>query len=235
MAMSMRSPTITPPVSSTWFQVNPNSRRSIAVVALNAARSLPQGSFARPSCSTSSATSRVTPLMVRSPMTRSRSPAVRVTALDLNVISYEAEQHLLHLGRAEEPVCWTLTGFASGYLSRAHGRQIYCLEERCRGMGDAVCRLVGRPIEEWGDTITPHLQFYQKTCLDAALSHVTEQLKHVEWRLRARRRELGDQAHSGRAHGALTVESAAMMRVLDCSTRCAGRFGRTADWRERRG
>jgi hypothetical protein len=31
--------------------------------------------------------------------------------------SYEAEQHLLHLGRAEEPVCWTLTGFASGYLS----------------------------------------------------------------------------------------------------------------------
>ena len=28
--------------------------------------------------------------------------------------SYEAEQHLLHLGRAEEPVCWSLTGFASG-------------------------------------------------------------------------------------------------------------------------
>ena len=27
--------------------------------------------------------------------------------------SYEAEQHLLQFGRAEEPVCWTLTGFAS--------------------------------------------------------------------------------------------------------------------------
>jgi hypothetical protein len=26
--------------------------------------------------------------------------------------SYEAEQHLLHLGRADEPVCWTLVGFA---------------------------------------------------------------------------------------------------------------------------
>src|SRR5215831_476480 len=29
--------------------------------------------------------------------------------------SYEAEQHLLHLGRADEPVCWTLCGLASGY------------------------------------------------------------------------------------------------------------------------
>src|SRR6188768_325758 len=26
--------------------------------------------------------------------------------------SYEAEQHLLQVGRADEPVCWTLTGFA---------------------------------------------------------------------------------------------------------------------------
>ena len=59
--------------------------------------------------------------------------------------SYEAEQHLLHIGRADEPVCWTLTGFASGYLSRAYGRDIYCIEERCRGKGDAVCRLIGRP------------------------------------------------------------------------------------------
>ena len=35
--------------------------------------------------------------------------------------SYEAEQHLLHLGRAEEPVCWTICGLASGYLSMATG------------------------------------------------------------------------------------------------------------------
>lgn len=39
--------------------------------------------------------------------------------------SYEAEQHLLHLGQTEELVCWTLTGFASGYLS-------FCLLELAR-------------------------------------------------------------------------------------------------------
>ena len=64
--------------------------------------------------------------------------------------SYEAEQHVLHLGRASEPVCWTLTGFASGYLSFANGEDIYCVEERCVGRGDAVCHMVARPAARWG-------------------------------------------------------------------------------------
>ena len=134
--------------------------------------------------------------------------------------SYEAEQHLLHLGRAEEPVCWTLTGFASGYLSRAHGREIYCLEERCRGKGDAVCRLVGRAVEDWGDSIGPHLPFYQKPCLDAALSHVTAELKRVERRLRARRQEVGPVSDRDNRSEAI-LESPAMTRVLDIARRVA--------------
>ena len=104
--------------------------------------------------------------------------------------SYEAEQHLLHLGRADEPVCWMLTGFASGYSSRAYGRDVYVVEHECRGKGDAVCRLEARPIEGWGDAITPHLPFYKDTSLDATLAQVTAQLKRTERRLRARRREL---------------------------------------------
>ena len=105
--------------------------------------------------------------------------------------SYEAEQHLLHLGRADEAVCWTLTGFASGYLSRAHGREIYCIEDRCRGKGDAVCRLVGRPLEEWGDAFADHLPFYGKACMEASLTQLTDELKRVERTLRARRHALG--------------------------------------------
>jgi DNA-binding NtrC family response regulator len=134
--------------------------------------------------------------------------------------SYEAEQHLLHLGRADQPVCWTLTGFASGYLSRAHGREIYCLEERCRGKGDTVCRLDGRALEDWGETITPHLPFYQKTCLDAALSQVTSELRRVERRLRTRRQEIGTTA-SVDARSALNLESPAMAPVLDVARRVA--------------
>ena len=52
--------------------------------------------------------------------------------------SYEAEQHLLHLGQSDEPVCWTLTGFATGYMSCVYGKEIIAIEDRCRGKGDAL-------------------------------------------------------------------------------------------------
>jgi two-component system, NtrC family, response regulator HydG len=132
--------------------------------------------------------------------------------------SYEAEQHLLHIGRADEPVCWTLTGFASGYLSRAYQRDIYCIEERCRGKGDAVCRLIGRPVEEWGKAIEPHLVYYQKDCLDSALQEITRELKRAEKRLRKKRTGA---AGNGKADGSPHFDSPAMMRVLDMARRVA--------------
>jgi two-component system, NtrC family, response regulator HydG len=135
--------------------------------------------------------------------------------------SYEAEQHLLHLGRAEEPVCWTLTGFASGYLSRVHGRDIYCLEDRCRGKGDAICRLVGRPIEEWGDAFSAHLPFYRKTCMDAALTQVTAELKRVERKLRTRKLQLDATRPEPRQVSGLIVQSAEMQHVVDLARRVA--------------
>ena len=64
--------------------------------------------------------------------------------------SYEAEQHLLHCGRAEVPVCWTLAGFASGYLSAIEGRELLVVEDRCVARGDAACRFTARPREAWG-------------------------------------------------------------------------------------
>jgi DNA-binding NtrC family response regulator len=134
--------------------------------------------------------------------------------------SYEAEQHLLHLGRAEEAVCWTLTGFASGYLSFANGREVYCLEDRCRGKGDAVCHVLGRFRADWGETITAHLPFYENECLDAALAQVTEELKRVEQRFRARKRSLGRDAPALDTSG-IIAQSAAMQRLLELARRVA--------------
>jgi DNA-binding NtrC family response regulator len=136
--------------------------------------------------------------------------------------SYEAEQHLLHLGRADAPVCWTLTGFASGYLSHAHGREVYCVEDRCRGQGDSVCRLVGRPVDEWGDAIADHLPYYQKACMEAALAQVTEQLKKVERTLHQRRQALKTTpAAAVRTMAGVVAQSAEMARVLDLARRVA--------------
>jgi DNA-binding NtrC family response regulator/predicted hydrocarbon binding protein len=135
--------------------------------------------------------------------------------------SYEAEQHLLHLGPAEEAVCWTLTGFVSGYSSRAYGREVYIVEHECRGMGAPVCRLEGRSVEGWGDAIAPHLPFYKDTSLDAMLTHVTAQVKRAERRLRARQRELHRSEGGTGDVGSLIAKSEATLRVLELAQRVA--------------
>jgi DNA-binding NtrC family response regulator len=135
--------------------------------------------------------------------------------------SYEAEQHLLHLGRADEPVCWTLTGFASGYLSRVYGQEIYCFEARCRGKGDAVCHLVARRREDWDEAHAAQLVFYQTACLDAALSQVAAELKRVERRLRERRQALGAESRAALQPSGLIAHSGAIERVLELARRVA--------------
>jgi len=134
--------------------------------------------------------------------------------------SYEAEQHLLHLGQADECVCWTLAGFASGYLSYCYGREVYGIENRCRGKGDAVCHLVARFREDWGEAVELHLPFYRQPCLEAALARVTEELKLIESRLRSRRQALGRRDASPDASG-IVAQSPAMERVLDLARRVA--------------
>jgi transcriptional regulator with GAF, ATPase, and Fis domain len=64
--------------------------------------------------------------------------------------SMEAEAHLTHMPLSAEPVCWTQLGHASGFASAFFGRAVLFREVECRGMGHAHCRIIGRPIEEWG-------------------------------------------------------------------------------------
>ena len=101
--------------------------------------------------------------------------------------SFEAEQHLLHVGLPDEPVCWMLCGFASGYISHANSQEIYCLEETCVGKGDAVCRMVGRTAADWGERIEPYLGFYRSDCMSEGMKKVADQIKRTERKLRQRK------------------------------------------------
>jgi two-component system response regulator HydG len=40
--------------------------------------------------------------------------------------SYVAEQHLHHYGQGSVPVCWSLTGYTSGYVSACLGQEGRC-------------------------------------------------------------------------------------------------------------
>jgi len=51
--------------------------------------------------------------------------------------SYEGEQHVEHYGRSGQPVCWSLVGYISGYVSAALNLEVYFRESQCIGQGHA--------------------------------------------------------------------------------------------------
>jgi two-component system, NtrC family, response regulator HydG len=157
--------------------------------------------------------------IVRAEVTRTSVSSAAPGAEGIWHDSYEAEQHLLHLGQAEEPICWTLTGFASGYMSCVYGKEIIAIEDRCRGKGDAICRAVVRSKDEWGPELATHLPFYQKeACLDARLAQLTDTLKKKERQLQSRRALRQSDPH---LPAGLVGSSPAMLRTLDLARRVA--------------
>jgi two-component system, NtrC family, response regulator HydG len=155
-------------------------------------------------------------LVVPAPVGAARTSTPAPFVEDLWQDSYEAEQHLIHLGRSDEPVCWSQCGFASGYLSYANGREIYCIEARCRGRGDAVCHMVCRPREEWQAEHAPELAYFDMPRLDAMLAQITKKLRSTERQLRSRKQELA----TFRAEPGAT-KSATMNKVLELVERVA--------------
>ena len=141
------------------------------------------------------------------------------------VASYEAEQHLLHFGRADAPMCWTICGLTSGYLSRTAGKEIYVLEDRCMGKGDAACHLFGRTREAWGDERAEELRFFKpnrlKECLDVSLQRVTETLKAAERKLHEHRRALVRVARDVEEPLGTVAQSSAMRQLVDLARRVA--------------
>ena len=138
---------------------------------------------------------------------------------------YEAEQHLLHFGRSEVAVCWTVCGLKSGYLSRSTGKEIYVLEDRCMGQGHAACHLSGRTREQWGEERAEELFYFEagrlKECLDVSLHRVTDTLKTVEQTLQKRRRALEIAAPEVDEPLGIVCKSATMRKVVDLARRVA--------------
>ncbi|MFM0393330.1 sigma 54-interacting transcriptional regulator [Paraburkholderia phytofirmans] len=82
----------------------------------------------------------------------------------------EDEEHIRIYGIGAEPVCWTQIGYASGYTSVFMGRPILYRELECRALGQTQCRIVGKPVEEWGDEAADDLRFMQAQSFTQGLS-----------------------------------------------------------------
>lgn len=98
--------------------------------------------------------------------------------------SFDAEQHILHFGYHDEPVCWMLIGYASGYQSACLGKKVIYKELKCSGQGHEHCVFVGKTVEEWGEEITPELPYYEVNKiseeLEAAYRRITQQNSILE-------------------------------------------------------
>lgn len=99
--------------------------------------------------------------------------------------SYEAEQHLKHIGHSDSPVCWTLTGYASGYTSAVFGSEVCCFEKECVGRGDVRCLVEGRAATEDSEEMRVLLAYHRPFNLDAELQQLLDELERREKELAA--------------------------------------------------
>ncbi len=93
--------------------------------------------------------------------------------------SWEAHAHRLAYGVVDEPACWILLGYASGYTSAFMGKLILFKETRCGACGHDHCQIVGKPIEEWPDGEAHRPYFEPHSLLDKmdALQQQVQALK----------------------------------------------------------
>src|SRR5699024_5180039 len=75
--------------------------------------------------------------------------------------TYEAQEYKKVFGLSDEPVCHTMTGYASGYLSTILGKKVIVKEIQCEAMGHEHCHAVCQTVEEWGEKINSELKYYE--------------------------------------------------------------------------
>ena len=93
--------------------------------------------------------------------------------------SYEADLHLRQSGKSTEPVCHTLTGYASGWCSGFFGKEVVAVETQCSAMGDSHCGFEIRNPEAWGPEAEAFKVALRNT--DYSLSReLEEKLKTIE-------------------------------------------------------
>jgi DNA-binding NtrC family response regulator len=145
--------------------------------------------------------------------------------------SYVAEQHIHHYGKTSAPVCWSLVGYASGFVSACLGKEIYFRETSCVGQGNRHCVAIGRDAESWGADLERIRADFQA----ATVGHEVERLREVvskrvkeldrrERLLDKRERELNllrDRINRHAASKNFIAGSEAMQEVLELAARVA--------------
>lgn len=96
--------------------------------------------------------------------------------------SFEVENHQSEQLHSDQPICWMLLGYAISYSSFFIGRQIIYKEVSCWGCGDTMCRIIGKPAEEWEDADT-FMRYFQSDSIIDELHTLQLQVENMNQRL----------------------------------------------------
>ncbi|MDN7246237.1 XylR N-terminal domain-containing protein [Planococcus shenhongbingii] len=114
--------------------------------------------------------------------------------------SYEAIEHKKMLGISRKPVCHTLIGYSSGFMSTAFGEPLLAKEITCIGAGDAECRWIVRTEKEWAEEAQTDLPMYNETSIVEELEYTYDQLleqKNIITRLADFQQKLTEEVLNG--------------------------------------
>lgn len=131
--------------------------------------------------------------------------------------SYESQQHNAHFGISDSCVCWTLTGFASGFETFKRGQEFYFIERECSSKGDKFCTMEGRYKDDWGSEIKEHLPFYGMESSNSLLKNLADRLSHAEQSLENCQMSLTRSA----GQQTIIVRSKQMQDVVDLAKKTA--------------
>lgn len=149
------------------------------------------------------------------------NPVSRTLAMEISWHnSMEAKGHLAEVGKSEHPICWTLTGYASGYASHCTGKKIYFVETKCIAKGDRICHAVGKDETSWGDEIKPYLSSFQIEGIHDKTVQLSRELRRKNRELAQQRKRL-DELERRHRLPYIEVYSESFSRVLALANRVA--------------
>ena len=136
--------------------------------------------------------------------------SVNVLALDMDLDSgdfygefeilgsVESDSFVEDFGETDEPICWHLIGFASGYTSHFMGREIIYREVECKAShGGNRCVIIGKPAEEWDD--------YQLDAQYFEPLNIKDQMLDLQDRIVGLQKKIEGQGESAQACGSVGV------------------------------
>ena len=138
--------------------------------------------------------------------------------------SYEAEQHLAIFGQAHEPVCWNLTGYATGHSTFAAGKATLVIEKECKAMGYDHCRFEAAFDSSFSSFYDIEREDYAALCLPELLDQLRGTIEQQQRELASKDKTIVHLNHrigGFQSFGGMVGTSEALGKAVETARRVA--------------